>query len=111
MCQSAALIPSMTSGFVRLFLDHNASAILGTESPITATFADPFGKFVLDHLFAGADIGTALWEARRHFLGDEVRNPLCLAYTLYGRATARLGNEPIIPMKEEIRSKDVETTT
>jgi HEAT repeat protein len=95
MCQSAHLLPSMSSGLVRVFLDHNASAVVGTESPMTAVFANAFAKAVFDALFGGDDIGTALWKARRCFL-DEMRNPLGLAYTLYGRATARLGTNPLI---------------
>jgi len=94
MCHSADLVPSMSSGFVRVFLDHNAAAVLGTESPMTAVFAHAFSKRVFDVLFGGEDIGTALWNARRHFL--EIKNPLGLAYTLYGRATARLGLGAII---------------
>jgi len=96
MCQSADLLPSMSNGLVRLFLDHNASAVVGTESPMTAVFAHAFANLVFEALFGGDDIGTALWKARRHFLRDDMRNPLGLAYTLYGRAIARLGNSPII---------------
>lgn len=95
MCQSADLVPSMSSGFVRVFLDHNASAVVGTDSPMTAVFANAFAKLVLDELFAGRDIGTALWKSRRYFLKD-MKNPLGLAYTLYGRAIAHLGVGPII---------------
>jgi hypothetical protein len=96
MCQSAGLLPSFTSGLVRVFLEHNASAVIGTESPMTSVFANAFSQVFFDELFAGCDVGTALWKARRHFLQDEMRNPLGLAYTLYGRATARLGNRPLI---------------
>lgn len=85
---------SLTSnrGLVHLFLDHNASAVIGTESPMTGVFADAFARKVFDALFAGDNIGTALWKARRHFL-LEGRNPLGLAYTLYGRADAKLGGQ------------------
>ena len=96
MCQSAELMPSMSSGLVRVFLRHNASAVVGTESPMTAVFAHEFAKVVFDALFRGDDIGTALWKARRHFLTGNMRNPLGLAYTLYGRAVARLGTGAII---------------
>jgi chaperonin GroEL len=96
MCQSADLLPSMSSGLVRVFLKHNASAVIGTESPMTAVFAHVFAKVLLDCLFQGDDVGTALWKARRHFLSPDMRNPLGLAYTLYGRATARLGSTPIM---------------
>jgi hypothetical protein len=96
MCQSADLMPSMSSGLVRVFLRHNASAVVGTESPMTAVFANEFAKVVFDALFSCHDIGTALWKARRHFLTGNMRNPLGLAYTLYGRAVARLGTGAIV---------------
>ena len=104
MCQSADLVPSMSSGLVHLFLDHNASAVVGTESPMTGVFADAFAKKVLDRLFAGDNIGTSLWKARRYFLTTG-RNPLGLAYTLYGRADANLGNQDrsfVIPTREDL---------
>jgi hypothetical protein len=96
MCQSADLLPSLSRGFVRLFLDHNASAVIGTECPMSSAFASAFGGTLLKCLFGGDDVGTALWKARRYFLSDEMRNPLGLAYTLYGRATAKLGTRPIL---------------
>jgi hypothetical protein len=92
MCQSAELLPSSSGGLVRVFLDRNAAAVLGTECPMTAVFANAFSKSVLDELFLGTDLGTAIWNARRHFLADDQRNPLGLAYTLYGRAVTRLGS-------------------
>jgi hypothetical protein len=94
MCQSADLLPSMSSGLVRIFLDHNASAVVGTEGQMTSTFANPFAEAIFNALFGGDDIGTSLWKARRHFL-SRMHNPLGLAYTLYGRAVARLGTGPI----------------
>jgi hypothetical protein len=96
MCQSADLLPSMSDGFVRLFLKRNAAAVLGTESPMTAVFAAAFAKTMFDALFSGKDIGTALLATRRHYLGSTQRNPLGLAYTLYGRATAKVGARPLI---------------
>jgi hypothetical protein len=92
MCQSADLLPSLSSGLIRLFLGHSASAVIGTESPMTGVFANAFAKEFFDALLAGEDVGTALWKARRRFLNDDMRNPLGLAYTLYGRAVARLGD-------------------
>ena len=94
MCQSAGLLPSINGGFVRVFLDHNASAVIGTESPMTSVFAHEFSEAVLGQMFAGTDVGTALLSARRKFLAPEMRNPLGLAYTLYGRVTARIGVPP-----------------
>lgn len=95
MCQSAELVPSLSSGFVRVFLEKNACAVVGTESPMTAVFAHEFARETVGRLLNGASIGAALWEARRHFLSPQFRNPLGLAYTLYGRAGSRLGSAPL----------------
>jgi hypothetical protein len=100
-CQSAELVPSSTSGFVRTFLDRNASAVIGTECPMTSVFASAFAKSLFDELLSASDVGTALWKARREFLAPDLRNPLGLAYTLYGRGTARLGSEPLITATSE----------
>lgn len=102
MCQSADLLPTMSRGLVRVFLDHNASAVIGTECLMTAIFAHAFSDAIFEGLFGGEDIGTALWNARRRFLGNDMRNPLGLAYTLYGRGTARLSDGPIVDAPEEI---------
>jgi HEAT repeat protein len=99
MCHSAALAPSMTRGLLRLFLDRDAAAVIGTESPMTSVFAHAFAYELLKRLFSGSDLGTALWHARRHFLAGDLRNPLGFAYTLYGRATARLGTGPLMSNK------------
>jgi hypothetical protein len=88
MCHSADLVPSMTSGLVNIFLERDASAVLGTECVMTSVFAHEFAQQIFNDLFAHRDVGTALWNARRHFIDH--RNPLGLAYTLYGRATVRL---------------------
>jgi hypothetical protein len=63
---------------------------------MTGVFANAFSRVMLDELFANGNVGTALWKARRHFLAADQRNPLGLAYTLYGRAVARLGSGPVI---------------
>ncbi len=89
MCQSADIAPSMGNGLLRLFLDRNAAAVIGTECTMTSTFADPFAKSIFGALLSGMTVGLALLNARRRFAFDG--NPLGLAYTLYGRATLRLG--------------------
>ncbi len=89
MCHSADLMPGMGRGLTRLFMKSDASAVIGTECPMTAVFADRFGYEVLTQLTEGATAGQAVLDARRHF--HEGRNPLGFAYTLYGRSDARLG--------------------
>lgn len=109
MCQSADLFPTISSGLVRVFLDHNASAVLGTECPMTSVFAHAFSKVIFDNLFSGEDVGTTVWNARRYFLGNDMRNPLGLAYTLYGRGTARLGERPIVDATKDMRGNEWQT--
>jgi HEAT repeat protein len=101
MCHSAALAPSMTSGLVRLFLRRSAAAVIGTEAPMTSVFAHAFAEQFFAHLLNNDSIGTAMLKARRHFLNHEMRNPLGLAYSLYGRATVKIGATGIIPLKAE----------
>jgi hypothetical protein len=92
-CESALLSPVLTDSFVHFFLSRGAGAVIGTECPMTIEFAHPLGERALTSLLCGRPVGEALLEARRHFLG--LRNPLGLAYTVYGSATARLDG-PVI---------------
>ena len=89
MCQSADLLPSRERGFVHQFIDRNASAVIGTECPMTSVFADLYAKEVLSALARHEPVGSAVLNARRHFHAQ--RNPLGFAYTVYGRADAYLG--------------------
>jgi hypothetical protein len=86
MCESAQIIPSLSDSFFDFFLTRGAMGVIGTECPMTIEFAHPFAEMVLRGLLAGEQVGAVLLTARRHFLVR--RNPLGLAYTLFGRATA-----------------------
>ncbi len=85
MCESAQMVPSLSESFVRFFLDRGAVAVLGTECPMTVEFAHPFGAAFLEATLSGDGLGAALLKARRRFM--KVRNPLGLAYSLYGNAS------------------------
>ncbi len=85
MCESAQVTPSLSESFFHFFLSRGASAVIGTECPMTVEFAHPFAEKFLADLLSGQPVGEALREARRHFLSK--KNPLGLAYTLFGRAT------------------------
>lgn len=85
MCESAQITPSLSDSFVHFFLDRGALTVLGTECPMTVEFAHPFAERLLSALFAGGQVGEALLRARKYFMRR--RNPLGLAYTLYGSAT------------------------
>ncbi len=87
MCQSAQVMPGLADSFVTFFLERNARSVLGTECPMTTVFAHPFSERVLKEFFAGQSLGDSLRIARRHFMDQ--RNPLGLAYSLFGAATAR----------------------
>ena len=88
MCHSADLMPGMSSGLTRVFLDRDAGAVIGTECPVTAQFADAFARNMLDQLLDGKRLGEALLESRRSF--HQNRNPLALLYTVYGSANLRV---------------------
>jgi hypothetical protein len=90
MCESAQRSPLLSESFVHFFLDRGAAAVLGTECPMTVQFAHPFAEAFLEALLRGDEVGEALLRSRRKFM--EVKNPLGLAYTLYGRDT--LAYEP-----------------
>ena len=93
MCESAQLVPSLRESFIDFFLNRGAAAVIGTECPITIAFAHPFAEVLLSGLLHGDDVGEALRSARRALL--DLRNPLGLAYTLYGLATTRFKPPPL----------------
>jgi HEAT repeat protein len=89
-CDSAQLIPSFgDDSFVSFFLGWGARTVIGTECRMTVHFAHPFAEALLDAVLDGSSFGVALLHARRRFV--ECRNPLGLAYTLYGSASAGFG--------------------
>ncbi len=93
MCESAQIIPSLSDSFIHFFIVRGAKSVIGTECPMTVEFAHPFAEKFLEGILKGEQIGTVLLDARRHFI-TKLNNPLGLAYTLFGSATARF--EPAI---------------
>jgi hypothetical protein len=85
MCESAQVTPSLADSFIHFFLDRSARAVLGTECPMTIYFAEPFAARLLPDILRGAQVGQAVLDARRFYMDS--KNPLGLAYTLYGQAT------------------------
>jgi len=86
MCESAQISPSLSDSFIDFFIDRGARGVIGTECPMTVEFAHPFSEKFLGGLLAGEAVGKALLNARSHFM--KLKNPLGLAYTLFGSATA-----------------------
>lgn len=85
MCESAQITSSLSDSFIHFFLDRGARSVIGTECPMTIEFADPFAEELLKGILAGEQIGKILLNIRRHFL--KLKNPLGLAYSLFGSAT------------------------
>jgi len=88
MCESAQVLPSLSGGFIPFFLKHGARGVIGTECPMTSTFADPFARDFFRRFLKAQPLGKILWELRRAYL--DKGNPLGLAYTLYGDADTKL---------------------
>jgi hypothetical protein len=88
MCESAQVTPALSESFIHFFLNRGARAVVGTECPMTVEFAHPFAEKLLEHILSGETVGQALLNARRHFL-MHAKNPLGLAYSLFGAATMR----------------------
>ncbi|MEO8052510.1 MAG: CHAT domain-containing protein [Acidobacteriota bacterium] len=86
MCESAQVTPSLSDSFVDFFLDRGARSVIGTECTMTVEFADIFSESLFRGLLGGHSIGAAMLAARREGLAR--RNPLGLAYTLFGSASA-----------------------
>jgi hypothetical protein len=93
MCESAQLLPLDGENFVALFLRMGARAVLGTECTMTVRFAHPFAQQLLTELLQGTMVAEALRRVRQSFL--DARNPLCLAYTLFGSGTLRFQPAPL----------------
>jgi hypothetical protein len=87
MCESAQITPSLSDSFIDFFLDRGAEGVIGTECPMTVEFAHPFAEQFLTEILTGVPVGHALLTARRYFMS--AKNPLGLAYTLFGSATVR----------------------
>ncbi|MFD3163020.1 CHAT domain-containing protein [Herpetosiphon sp. NSE202] len=89
MCESAQVLPTLSSGFIPFFSQLGARGILGTECPMLAPFAAAFGQKLIERLGQGEAMGDILPALRRYFIEEE-RNPLGLAYTYYGDADAKV---------------------
>jgi hypothetical protein len=97
MCESAQVTPSLGDSFIHFFIDRGARCVIGTECSMRPLFAHLFSQAFLGTLLRGVPAGRALLQARRAFVDQY--NPLGLAYTLFGSATARFEPAPL-PLEE-----------
>lgn len=89
MCESAQLFPEVGSSFIKFFLNRPARSVIGTECPVPPDFAADMGEKLMAMLLEGRPIGQALLQLRRDYLANH-KNPLGLAYTLWGSTSASL---------------------
>ncbi|WP_192242601.1 CHAT domain-containing protein [Mesorhizobium silamurunense] len=87
-CQSAQVWNALDGSFVGFFLKRGASSVIGTESTIPISFAEPFANEVLNTIFNGPSVGEAVRQARLALMASH-NNPLGLSYTVYGAADAK----------------------
>ena len=94
MCESAQVTPTGGQSFIHLFMNRGARGVLGTECAMGPFVAQQFAKEFFEGLLSGTSIGEVLLDLRQKFI--QQRNPLGLAYTLYGPATTRF-QPPLLP--------------
>jgi hypothetical protein len=96
MCESAQVFPVLKGGLIDAFLEKGARAVIGTEIPMIAPFADLMSREFFDALLFAekpAAAGEILYRLRRKHLDNG--NPLGFAYTLFGDAMVSIaGGQP-----------------
>ena len=81
-CATGDYSPESYVSLIDDFLNAGASGVVGTECPVSETFAEYYATEVFQHLFAGKPLGQAMLEVRRKLLQQQY-NPLGLVYSLY----------------------------
>jgi len=100
MCEGSQVNTMFYQGFVEVFFDRGASAVVGPQTEVPAVFAGQFASRFFEDLFAGNKrrIGHILFDLRREFF-DKFCNPLGLLYSLYRGADLYLPAG--LPLKTE----------
>jgi hypothetical protein len=84
-CDTVAITPDETHGFLSTLKTLGASGIVGTEIKVWTQLARPVGLLLLTYLLDGMSIGEAFLEMRKYLLRQ--LNPLGLVYSYYSPAT------------------------
>jgi hypothetical protein len=97
-CESGTggLVPTTNNNFVGTFLRNGASSVIATESAVWVGFAHDFAADVIDAVFSGHAVASAVQQARVKHLAER-GNPLGLIYSLYGNPSARFA----VPLEPE----------
>jgi branched-chain amino acid transport system substrate-binding protein len=77
------------NGFVGAWTRLGSRAVIVTEAPVWANFAQHFGQDLINRLFLGDEVRMALLKARKKHL-ERWGNPLGLVYSLYGNPAAKI---------------------
>ncbi len=90
-CHTTAMEPEQAIDLVNGFVETaRASGVIGTEVTVFEPLATRMGELFVEHLFAGANVGTALRDARRALLLGDRPNPLGLVYIPFALATLKV---------------------
>lgn len=81
-CATGDYSPESYVSLIDDFLNAGASGVVGTECPVSESFAEHYATEVLKRLFAGEPMGQAMLAVRRELL-QRYFNPLGLVYSLY----------------------------
>ncbi len=81
-CASVAAKLPYTTSFALMFIQNENRGVIGTQMVIPDGVASVVAQRFYRELFAGANAGHALVEAKHH-LASTAGNPLGLAYVMY----------------------------
>lgn len=87
-CETMAVTPDLTHGFLHTLKSLGAAGVIGTEIKVWTQLARPFGVRLLSYMLQGMSVGEAFLEARKYLLRQ--LNPLGLVYSYYAPATLHL---------------------
>jgi hypothetical protein len=90
-CETVKLTPEVMHGFLGTLRGMGASGVVGSEIPIHAHLAMPFGRALVQAILTGSSMGEAFLDLRRKLL--EQGNPLGLVYTAHASAALHLHDE------------------
>jgi hypothetical protein len=82
-CGTAVFDLYGAASFVKFFLENGNRGFIGTQTPVPDEFAGTFCEVFYDKVLRGAEIGSALLEARKH-MAKRYKNPLGILYVFYG---------------------------
>jgi hypothetical protein len=97
-CEGATQDAFYYDGFMPFFIEQQgARGFIGTEVKVPTRLAHDFALEFLHRFAQGQEVGTILWELRRHYL-DTHNTILAFNYSLYGLGETRLA-QPLVEVE------------